>query len=235
MGQPLTYVYASEKSVRGILEGLRIGRTEVAASPDAPFIDFVADVQTKPRTINVDLTKSELPTQTVTVGGRPDIGIGGIVPLGLLVDFTVQVKKAKGLRVEVLRNGWPIISKTVESDKVELFRISDTPTSYAVFRARLVRTPTQKGFGPLDIVTMTSPIYAQDIVPIDPTKKDPYDIWVRINDKGLPPAKVSERVDEGGRTRVRLEPGAPVSPVASDSLQIPKDADVRELKPKPLN
>ncbi|NUM56406.1 MAG: CehA/McbA family metallohydrolase [Candidatus Hydrogenedentes bacterium] len=235
MGQPLTYIYAREKSVRGLLEGLRIGRTVVAAGPEAPFIEFVADAQTKPRSLNVDLTTNDLPKQTATVG-QPDIGIGGIVPLGLLVDFTVQVKNAKGMKIEVLRNGWSILSKPVESDKVELFRISDTPTSYAVYRARLVRTPTRKGLGPLDIVTMTSPIYAQDIIPIDPTKENPYDVWIRINDKGLSPVNVSERVEEDGRTRVRLEPGAPgQTAAANDSLAIPPDAKVKEIKPRRLN
>lgn len=235
MGEPLTYVYAREKSVRGILEGLRIGRTVVAAGPNAPFIEFVADAQTKQRTLNVDLTQRDIPKQTATVG-QPDVGVGGIVPLGLMVDFTVQVQNAKGMKIEVLRNGWSIMSKLVESDKVELFRISDTPTSYASYRARLVRTPSKKGFGPLDIVTMTSPIYAQDIVPIDPSKENPYDVWIKIKDTGLPPAKVSERVDEGGKTRVRLEPGAPgPTAAADDTFQIPEGAKVRELKPTPAN
>lgn len=234
MGQPLTYVYAPEKSVRGILQGLRIGRTVVTAGPDAPFIDFVADAQTKPRTVNVDLTKNELPKQTVEVG-KPDVSVGGIVPLGLLVDFTVQVKNAKGMKVEVLRNGWPIISKKIDTDKVDVLRISDTPTSYAVYRARVVRTPAVKGFGPLDVMSMTSPIYAQDIVPIDPTRKDPLNIWVKIKDDGLQPAKVSERVEEGGKTRVRLEPGGPVQPVVPDTFEIPQGAKVREIKPTPLN
>ena len=235
MGQPLTYIYAKEKSVRGLLEGLRLGRTVVAAGLDAPFIDFVADAQTKPRTLNVDLTASEVPKQTVAVG-RPDVSIGGIVPLGLLVDFTVQVKNAKGMKLEVLRNGWSILSKKVESEKAEVFRISDTPTSYSVYRARLSKTPTEKGIGPLDMVSMTAPIYAQDIIPIDPTKKDPFDVWIKIKNDGLAPAKVSERVEEGGKTRVRLENGAAPQPVASsEEVSIPPNVNVKEIKPRSLN
>ncbi|MCC6797213.1 MAG: CehA/McbA family metallohydrolase [Candidatus Hydrogenedentes bacterium] len=235
MGQPLTYIYAKEKSVRGLLEGLRLGRTVVASGLDAPFIDFVADAQTKPRTLNVDLTAAEVPKQTVAVG-RPDVSIGGIVPLGLLVDFTVQVKNAKGMKLEVLRNGWSILSKKVESDKAEVFRISDTPTSYSVYRARLSKTPTEKGIGPLEMVSMTAPIYAQDIIPIDPTKKDPFDIWIKIKNDGLAPAKVSERVEEGGKTRVRLETGAAPEPVASsEALPVPPNANVKEIKPRSLN
>ena len=235
MGAPLTYIFANEKSVRGLMEGLRWGRTVVAADPDAPFVDFVAEAQTKPRTLNVDLTSSEIPKQTVAAG-QPDISIGGIVPLGLLVDFSVQVKNAKGMKLEILRNGWSILSKKVESDKLEMFRISDTPTSYSVYRARLSKTPTEKGIGPLEMVSMTAPIYAQDIVPVDPTKKDPFDVWIKIKNDGLAPAKVSERVEEGGKTRVRLETGASPQPVAaSEAEPIPGDANVKEIKPRSLN
>ncbi|MDZ4858436.1 MAG: CehA/McbA family metallohydrolase, partial [Candidatus Hydrogenedentes bacterium] len=51
MGQPLTYVYAPEKSVNGILNGLRLGRTVITAGPDAPFIEFLANANTHTRAI----------------------------------------------------------------------------------------------------------------------------------------------------------------------------------------
>jgi hypothetical protein len=239
MGQPMTYVYAREKSVRGILEGLRIGRTVVTAGPDAPFIEFVANAQTKQRTLNVDLTQAELPKQTVQVGGKEaNIGVAGIVPLGLLVDFTVQVKNAKNMKLEILRNGWPIVTRKVDTDDVYLMRISDTPKSYSVYRARLAKTPTSKGIGALDAVAMTSPIYAQDIIPIDLSKKDPFDIRINIDNSGLPPAKVSERVEEGGKVRVRLETGGPENAIPIDNdgaIPIPRDAKVNEITTKPLN
>ncbi len=81
---------------------------------------------------------------------------------------------------------------------------------------------------------MTSPIYAQDIIPIDASKKDPLDVWVKMENKSLPPANVTERVEEGGQTRVRFEQGAPIPQVQPDTFEIPKGEKVHELKPKPL-
>ncbi|HRI89796.1 MAG TPA: CehA/McbA family metallohydrolase, partial [Candidatus Hydrogenedentes bacterium] len=232
LGQPMTWVYAQEKSARGILHGLRLGRTMVTAGPDAPFIEFLADANTSKRTINVDLEKG-IKKEAVNVN-RPDVGLGGVVPLGINVNLMVQVKNANGAKVEILRNGWPIISKKIETDKVDVLQVTERPSSYAVYRARVIRAPQGPGVGPIDILAMTSPIYAQDIIPIDPTKKDPLDVWVKVGNSGLPPAKVSERIEEGGQTRVRFEQGAPIPPVEQDTFEVPQGERVVELKPKPL-
>ncbi len=232
LGQPMTWVYAQEKSARGILHGLRLGRTMVTAGPDAPFIEFLADANTSKRTINVDLEKG-IKKEAVNVN-RPDVGLGGVVPLGINVNLMVQVKNANGAKVEILRNGWPIISKKIETDKVDVLQVTERPSSYAVYRARVIRAPQGPGVGPIDILAMTSPIYAQDIIPIDPTKKDPLDVWVKVGNSGLPPAKVSERIEEGGQTRVRFEQGAPIPPVEQDTFEGPQGERVVELKPKPL-
>jgi len=232
LGQPMTWVYAQEKSARGILHGLRLGRTMVTAGPDAPFIEFLADANTSKRTINVDLEKG-IKKEAVNVN-RPDVGLGGVVPLGINVNLMVQVKNANGAKVEILRNGWPIISKKIETDKVDVLQVTERPSSYAVYRARVIRAPQGPGVGPIDILAMTSPIYAQDIIPIDPTKKDPLDVWVKVGKSGLPPAKVSERIEEGGQTRVRFEQGAPIPPVEQDTFEVPQGERVVELKPKPL-
>ncbi|WP_345635026.1 CehA/McbA family metallohydrolase [Rugosimonospora acidiphila] len=43
-GQPTTYVFAAQRSVRGILDGLRAGRTTVSVSRTGPFVTLEADV-----------------------------------------------------------------------------------------------------------------------------------------------------------------------------------------------
>ncbi|MBX7259774.1 MAG: CehA/McbA family metallohydrolase, partial [Candidatus Hydrogenedentes bacterium] len=243
MGKPITYVYAPEKSVRGILYGLRMGRTTIAADADAPTIEFYTDVrswksnaETAQAAINntLDPNAKAAPQQAVKVG-KPEISLGGIVPLGMPVDLYLEVKNAKGMKMEILRNGWPIVTKKIETDKVELLKTTDTPNAYCNYRARVIRAPQAKGIGPVDVVAMTSPIYAQDIVPIDPTKKNPLDINIRVDKPGAaPPAKVSEVVEEGGKKRVRFENGAPVQPVQPDNFNLPPDAKVNTLKPKKL-
>jgi hypothetical protein len=43
-GQPTTWVFAAERSVRGVLDGLRAGRTTVSATRQGPFVTIEADV-----------------------------------------------------------------------------------------------------------------------------------------------------------------------------------------------
>ncbi|WP_204072576.1 CehA/McbA family metallohydrolase [Planotetraspora phitsanulokensis] len=43
-GQPTTWVFAAERSVRGILDALRAGRTVVSATPQGAFVTIEADV-----------------------------------------------------------------------------------------------------------------------------------------------------------------------------------------------
>jgi hypothetical protein len=43
-GRPTTWVFAAERSVRGILDALRAGRTTVSATPQGPFVTIEADI-----------------------------------------------------------------------------------------------------------------------------------------------------------------------------------------------
>lgn len=139
MGQPVTCVFAKEKSVKGILDGMRRGRTYVCSSPAGPKLHFSADV---------------LKDNTI------DCSIGGIIPLGVPTLFIVQVENAKGKEVQILLNGYPQVSKTIESDPFAL-QYEQTPENYAEFRVRVTGVPTKEGFGPVDVLAMSSPIYAQ--------------------------------------------------------------------------
>ena len=141
MGQPVTYVFAKEKSVKGILDGMRRGRTYVCSSPAGPKLHFSADV---------------MKDQTI------DVSLGGIIPLGVPTLFIVQVENAKGKEVQILLNGHPQISKTIEADPFTL-QFEQTPENYSEFRVRVTGVPTKAGFGPVDVLAMSSPIYAQEI------------------------------------------------------------------------
>lgn len=99
MGQPLTYVFAEEKSVRGILDGMRAGRTFVTAGPDAPTVSLDADV---------------------LENGRIDAGMGGAIPAGQKATLIVSVMNAKGKKVEVLENGHTMLVKNLDNDKATL-------------------------------------------------------------------------------------------------------------------
>ena len=150
MGEPVTYVFAKEKSVKGILDGLRRGRTYICSSPAGPKLYFCADV---------------LKDQKI------DVSLGGIIPLNAPTRFIAQVSNAKGKEVQILLNGHPEISKSIESDPFTL-QFDQTPTNYSEFRLRVISPPSKPGFGPIDVLAMTSPIYAQDIELPNPQLKE---------------------------------------------------------------
>jgi hypothetical protein len=141
MGQPVTYVFAKEKSVKGILDGMRRGRTYVSASLTGPKLLLSADV---------------LRDQTI------DVSLGGIIPLGVPVRFIAQVENAKGKDIQILLNGHPLISKSVEGDPFTL-QFDDMPENYAEYRVRVTGIPNKEGFGPIEVLAMSSPIYAQQL------------------------------------------------------------------------
>ncbi|MCP4645160.1 MAG: CehA/McbA family metallohydrolase [bacterium] len=154
LGEPLTYVYAEQKSVLGILNGLWEGRTFVTSGgKDHPRLFLNADVD---------------------IDGTVDAGVGDIVGLlGKPIRFEAQVVNGAGTRLQILRNGDPVQVRSVEADgKREVFALAydDQPTTYSYYQARLTRAEAGPGFGPGDVVALTSPIYVQKIIVVDPEK-----------------------------------------------------------------
>jgi hypothetical protein len=182
MGQPATCVFAKEKSVKGILDGMRRGRTYVSASLTGPKLHFSADV---------------LKDQTI------DVSLGGIIPLSVPVRFIAQVENAKGKELQILLNGHPLISKRVESDPFTI-QFDDTPENYAEYRVRVTGVPTKEGFGPVDVLAVSSPIYAQEI--------------------DLPNPKLKAFIKQKAK-----EPAPPIK-----EIPLPSDPGPGEIKPKTL-
>jgi hypothetical protein len=158
MGAPVTYVYAREKSAEGILEGIRLGRTMVARNLDAPRISFKADAG---------------------ANGRIDVGEGGVVPLGMETDFIFHVEGGRGLKVQLLENGIPIRTIEMKTNR-EGYAVNRKPTGYSVYRVRVFGPDTGEGFGPNDMYAISSPIYAQTVLPYDP-ELGPDAFWLRLD------------------------------------------------------
>ncbi|MBX3179636.1 MAG: hypothetical protein KF886_19955 [Candidatus Hydrogenedentes bacterium] len=165
MGQPTTWVYAANKSLPAIMEGLRLGRTFVGNRPDGVQLNFRADVLND---------------------GSVDVSMGGAIPLGVDVGFYILVTGAMGAKVEMLRNGHAIMSEIIR-ENVYSRNFLQTTDFRAVYRLRVIRQPDNPdaGFGPVEVLAMSSPIYADDIGtdllrtgPVDPSKT-----WVRIESK----------------------------------------------------
>ena len=166
MAEPVTYVYAAEKSVRGILDGMRRGRTYVSSGLKGPRIRFCADV---------------------LQDGTVDVSLGGIIPYGVPTRFHVVVENAKGQDLQVLLNGYPLISKQIEG-KTFALDYDHTPENYAVYRVRVVGPATAKGFGARDVLAMTSPIYAEELDLDNPELKEvkaAYQEWKKRREAAL--------------------------------------------------
>ncbi len=182
MGNPTTHVFARELSVDGILEGLRLGRTYISREPDGPEIIFGADV---------------------LANGTMDIMTGGMFPLDVETNLVVQVRNARGHRMQLLENGLPIRSLPVD-EKVAAFTVRRQPQTYSVYRVRILSGEVlNEGFGPVEVIAMTGPIYAQAMVPYDP-RKGPEQFWLNLEpdlfvppmqppDEAIPPALAPSR------------------------------------------
>ncbi len=178
IGEPVTFIFARNLSVPALLEGLIKGRTFVSSSINGPRVLLRADV--------MDDGSIDVPV------------VGGSVPVGVPVRFEVIVQNAKGKKMQLLRNGVPERSQWVDSDSYAWSHMR-VPDAYSDYRVRIVDSvePTGQQYGFLRILAMTSPIYAENILPqivgpnVDPQLfrvriKSYYDDYNRIQAEGLP-------------------------------------------------
>lgn len=164
MGSPVTYVFAREKSLKGILEGLRMGRTFVSKDLKGPVINLTADMMDD---------------------GTIELGIGQYAPLNVPIRFFVEVQHAKGKRLEVLLNGRPFRSQPINSD-AWTYSFLRVPESYSVYRARVVERAKPGSHGVVDVLAMTSPIYAVEIIPVAPGQEG--NLWIEIPSEYVDPS-----------------------------------------------
>lgn len=164
LATPVTYIFAREKSLNALIEGLRQGRTFISSSVDGPQINMTADVFND---------------------GTIDVGIGGSIPLGTPSNISIQVQGASGKRLDVMQNGRPIRSLKITSDK-STYRFLDTPEVYSVYRARVwEKGEGADGIGAANVLAMTSCIYAESIVEYTPGHEDA--AWVKLEDQFINP------------------------------------------------
>jgi hypothetical protein len=157
MGEPLTYVLAENKSVPAIVEALRLGRTTLSAGPEAPFVDLWVDVRQD---------------------GSIDARIGASVSNTEDLLFYMHVKNGKGKKCQLLMNGHSIYTQSIDSQDWTMPLLRSTamknPQSWNlrpsggtrnIYRARVIGQPKNpsRGFDPVEVFAMTSPIYARDI------------------------------------------------------------------------
>ncbi|MBI2435895.1 MAG: CehA/McbA family metallohydrolase [Candidatus Hydrogenedentes bacterium] len=202
MGSPVTYIYADNKSLPALMEGLRLGRTYLSSGLDGPKLSFGAQV---------------------LVEGGANVGIGGAVPFDVEVRFDVGVLQAQGKKLEVLLNGHPIVAKIIESDPF-VTSFQQHPMSYGVYRVRVIEPPQdlREGFGHLEVLAMTSPIYAQNIAQEI--------LWQFPN---LDPSKTWVRVPADDTPEVQLPEEAPAMPIGTPWVRSPGERYIPPSEPEP--
>lgn len=173
MASPITYVYAYRKSVAGILDGLRRGRTFLSSGPNGPKIRFLADV---------------------LKDNRFDVNIGGVIPLQLETEFEVGVEDGQGKKLQVMRDGLPIMSAIIPSDHY-IQRFVELPSRYSVYHVQVIGKAAEKGFGTVELLAVSSPIYAEDImqqVLMAHPEVDPAKAWVDMARDPNEPSVIDE-------------------------------------------
>lgn len=175
LARPVTYIHARELSLPGLLEGLRLGRTYVSCDMNGPQLGFSADV---------------------LGDGKVDVGIGGVVPLNVDIVFDAAVINGLGKKLQVLENGRPIRTVPINDNNIAI-RFRRRPTTYCTYRLRVIgpADPKAKGFGPVEVYALSSPIYAQDITQellwrnpdLNPEKT-----WVRVQSDNVQEVELNE-------------------------------------------
>ncbi|MBI2424944.1 MAG: hypothetical protein HYV27_19110 [Candidatus Hydrogenedentes bacterium] len=189
LAKPVTYIYAENLSAPALIEGLRYGRTYISAGLDGPQLVFRAD----------------------SLGdGKVDVQIGGVVPLNIDIKFYAEVRNAIGKKLEIIRDGHPVMSRIVERSPYAI-EMKERPTYKSIYRLRVVGAPAnaKAGHGPIEVFAMSSPIYAEDITQellLQNPNIDPNKTWIKLeSDDNNPDANVL-RPDQGPDARTGPAP-----------------------------
>ncbi len=209
LGQPVTYVYAKEKSLAGILEGLRRGCTFLTTDPKGPKLYFEADVLSD---------------------GKSDIKPGGIIPAGVDATLYVNVLGAKGYKVQILCDGEPVLTKNIDKDDL-MVKFKPNIINVSTYRAQVTASMPEKGysegFGDLSILAMTAPIYARKLLIVN-ENTDPTDAWRKLKQSDADP-EFAETVDTPSGPMLRVRPQ---NPGDTGDFAPPSGSEVKTIEPQ---
>jgi len=158
LGSPITYVYARELSVQGILDGILNGRTFVSSGPDGPRLLFVGGVD--PEGSFQGLQGSMIPIPS------PD----DATMVEETIHFRVVIGGIEGkgtIRINVVKNGQVWRTQEVDSENPVL-NFSDSLVEPSYYRVEVFQVADDRkaarGYGNVEMLALSSPIYT-DWVP----------------------------------------------------------------------
>jgi len=182
VGSPVTYVYARELSVPGILEGIFFGRTFISSGVDGPKVLFMADIDNDGK-FEAPVPGAVVPiqrtgeaerrrvTEGVTRDGETVIGTDVVGDDVNRTHFRVAVeglRRREKTKISVIKNGEMFRTGVVEPDN-PVYDFIDMPWKPGYYRIELFKTVSDKkakeGYGNIEMLALTGPIYA-DIIPL---------------------------------------------------------------------
>lgn len=183
-GNPTTWVYAAEKTGDAVLDGIRAGHVSISWAPDAPRLEFIADidqdgdyetlmgdnfVQPGNREIafRVEVHPAD-PSQDSTASAQADeissTTLGKLASREIALEDLMQPASNIGLgMVVVLKNGVPFRAWIVDDNRNSV-TFTDTPETIGrtYYRAKLIGRTTPSLIKRLLygwVKAMTNPIY----------------------------------------------------------------------------
>jgi hypothetical protein len=180
IGSPVTYVYARELSVPGILEAIFLGRTFVSSGPDGPKVLFMADIDEDGK-FDAPLPGSVVPvrrtneagyqvSEGVTETGDKVIGSELVGISYEPIQFRVAIeglRRGQNVKIKVIKNGNVFRIGTVDHDK-PVYDFKDAPWKPGYYRIELYETVSDRrsgqGYGNTEMLALTGPIYADVIL-----------------------------------------------------------------------
>jgi len=185
-GNPTTWVFAQEKSAEAILSGIKSGHASISYAPDAPQIEFMADMNQDGiydammgdnveefsgdvsfriafvnHDINVAVNQGKILALNNTVIRNIETGRIKIDDILNLISLGLTVQKHDVYGLGIFKNGilfkvWVLIGT------IDEIRFSDTPTAGTYYRVELVGKPDVTPLQLLlygRVIALTNPIY----------------------------------------------------------------------------
>ena len=176
IGTPITYVYARELSVPGIIEGILLGRTFVSPGIDGPTVLFMADIDGDDKFEGVPGSVVPIPISPgaeryrISRDGKEiETEIVGSEVNEIRFRVAIEGLRERGtVKINVIKNGNVFRTEVVDPDK-PVYDFLDAPWKPSFYRVELFRTASdkkaQQGYGNIEMLALTSPIYA-DFMPM---------------------------------------------------------------------
>jgi hypothetical protein len=98
----------------------------------------------------------------------------------------------------------------------------------------VIDAPEQEGFGDVNVLAMSSPIYALEFVVLDTKEAKAEEVWEEMTPADAPRVKAADVVEANGTKWIRPDMREPVTRPPADFVP-PPGVRIREIIPEPFD